>query len=308
MSINISRRDFIAFGAGVATTIGGALALSQWVSRDVPISRPAGNKVNVFLHIPKTGGTSLREHIMDNVKAHQITMPERPENIHHLKKNYSHYLNRHDYIYVRGHFANDWQRFLNDYMQETQCFTMLRDPIARFRSSYQYQVENWLTKGSYIESVAKRTPQNLSDVIDIFDADAQLPVYRNNEFFFEYNDGMTRRLCGAGWNNPYRQTTPAMLDAAKANLKSRFKIIGVTEEYNKFLFLLKNEFDWDIQPSIRKNVAKKKMHVSDIDRDKIAALNQLDIELHAYATQLSERLFEELSPAQQQAYESFITL
>jgi hypothetical protein len=308
MNKKISRRDFITFGAGVATTIGGALAFNQWASRDVPVLRPAGDKVNVFLHIPKTGGTSLREHIMDNVKAHQITMPERPENIHHLKKNYSHYLNNYDYIYVRGHFAHDWQRFLNDYAQETQCFTMLRDPIARFRSSYQYQVENWLIKGSYIETVQSRSPQSLSDVIDIFDADAQRPAYKHNPFFFEYNDGMTRRLSGADWNVAYRQTTPAMLEAAKANLKTHFKIIGVTEHYNKFLFLLKNEFDWDIKPSIRKNVAKKKMQISAIDRDKIAELNQLDIELHAYATQLSERLFEELSPAQQQAYEDFIRL
>jgi hypothetical protein len=50
------------------------------------------------------------------------------------------------------------------------------------------------------------------------------------------------------------------------------------------------------------------MQISARERDTIAELNQLDIELHAYATQLSERLFEELSPAQQQAYESFITL
>ena len=245
---------------------------------------------------------------MNNVKAHQITMPEQPENIYQLKKNYSHALNHYDYIYVRGHFAHDWQRFLNSYKEETQCFTMLRNPISRFRSSYQYQIENWLTKDSYIESVAARSPKNFSDVIEIYDADSRLPAHKYNKFFFEYNDGMTRRLCGADWNVPYRQTTPAMLEAAKANLKNRFKIIGVTEDYNKFLFLLKNEFDWDIKPSIRKNAAKKKMPISDADRLKMAELNQLDIELHAYAKQLSARLFEALSPAQKQAYNAFITV
>mgnify|MGYP003624323423 CR=1 FL=1 len=301
-----TRRDFISFGAGIGATIGGALAMGKWQSRDVPVIRAENNKAQLFLHIPKTGGTSLREHIMDNVKAHQIIMPERPENIWHLKKYYSHYLNAQDYIYVRGHFANDWRRFLNDYTDQTQCITMLRNPVSRFRSSYQYQIEHWAVDGSYAKEILAQSPHSLSDVIDIFDRDAADKNFKHRAFVYEYNDGMTRRLSGEGWNAPYRGTTPAMLQNAKDNLRTRFKIIGVTEEYNKFLYLLKQNYGWDLNPSIRKNAAKKKMAVTDQDRDKINDLNRLDVELHKYAHSLSAEMFAALGDNAPQDYRDFI--
>jgi hypothetical protein len=306
MSDILTRRDFIAFGAGIAATIGGAFAMGKWQGRDMPVIRAEDSKVQLFLHIPKTGGTSLREHIMNNVKAHQIVMPERPENIWHLKKYYSHYLNAQDYIYVRGHFANDWRRFLNDYTDQTTCITMLRNPVSRFRSSYQYQIENWATQGSYAKDIVAQNPRSLSDVIDIFDRDNARKNFKHRAFLYEYNDGMTRRLSGDGWNVPYRSTTPAMLERAKENLRTRFKIIGVTEEYNKFLYLLKQNYGWDLNPSIRKNVAKKKMAITDQDRDKISALNRLDIELHQYAQKLYSDMFAALGANAAQGYQDFI--
>ena len=308
MSDLISRREFIAFGAGVLTTIGGLVGLNQWATRDLPVLREDGSKVQLFLHIPKTGGTSLREHIMRSVKAHQIVMPERPENIWHLTNNYSQYLNAHDYIYVRGHFALDWRRFLGSYQDKTECITMLRNPVSRFRSAYQYQSTHWATKGSYIETVLQRTPETLSNAVDIFNYDASQAGFKHDHFLFEFNNGMTRRLSGEGWNIPYRQTNKAMLEAAKANLKNRFKIIGVTEEYNKFLYLLKNEYGWDLKPSIRKNTTKKKMAITDQDREKILELNALDQELHAYARDLSHELFDKLSDDKKNAYQDFIKI
>lgn len=301
----LSRRDFIAFGAGVTATVGGLFALGQWDSREVPITRTAGDKVQLFLHIPKTGGTSLREHIMKSVKAHQIAMPERPDNIWHLQRYYSHYLNEYDYIYVRGHFAKDWTRFLTDYTDKTESITMLRDPIARFRSAYQYQTAHWATKGSYAERLLARKPENLSAAIDLFDEDHKNGT-ADPHFLMEFNDGMTRRLCGNKWNVPYRETTRDMLDTAKDNLDKHFKIIGVTEDYNKFLYLLKLEYGWKLNPSIRKNATKNKMDVSAKDRDKIAALNTLDIELHAHAKTRADALFNQLSAEDQANYDNFI--
>ncbi len=301
----LSRRDFIAFGLGAATTIGGLVTLGKWQSRDIPVTRAEGNKVQLFLHIPKTGGTSLREHIMKNVKASQIAMPESPSNIWHLQKYYSHYLNDYDYIYVRGHFARDWTRFLTDYTDQTEAITMLRDPIERVRSAYQYQTTHWATKGSYAESLVQRAPENLAAVIDLFDQDNKSGK-ADQHFLMEFNDGITRRLCGKKWAVPYRQTTADMLEAAKNNLDKHFKVIGVTEEYNKFLYLLRVDYGWKLNPSIRKNATAKKLTLSELDIEKISDLNRLDLELYTHAKMRADALFDALSAEERANYDRFI--
>lgn len=306
MSFSLTRRDFISFTLGGTASLVGLFLSYKYQTRPVPIIRPDDSKVTLFLHIPKTGGTTLRHHLDKNVMPARLIVPDTALYVNEIRHRYSHFLNEKDFIYIRGHLEFDWNVFLDEYKEHTQGVIILRDPVSRFRSTYSYQIEKWAYEGMYGKRLVDLRPQSLSEVVDIIKEDVRQKKYSTN-MFYEVNNGMTRRLSGVGTKAPFGEMTPDMLKTAKKNLKERFAVTGLTEEYNKFLYLLVNKLGWDINPSIHKNTSKKKINITEEDRKAILSLNRLDAQLYEYAQTLFEEQWNALGQDKIAQYEDFLS-
>jgi len=76
-----------------------------------------------FLHIPKTGGTTLRQFLEDQFHYDFILRPETWSELLKSKKT-----DLNNFRFIRGHFGISLNQILN---QKPACLTMLRNPIER---------------------------------------------------------------------------------------------------------------------------------------------------------------------------------
>lgn len=95
-------------------------------------------------------------------------------------------------------------------------------------------------------------------------------------------------------------TPSSALDLAKHNLKTRFFMVGITEEYNKSLLILKSMMGWRLSQIIgpKKKVSSYQFHSkiqagSSQLHDLIAENNQLDLELYEFAQELFKEAWSE---------------
>ena len=80
----------------------------------------------------------------------------------------------------------------------------------------------------------------------------------------------------------------ARLTRAKANL-AKVDVVGTTEHYGAFVDVVNDRFGWAVPHDARVNVAPTDGtdRVTESLRRRIAADNALDVDLHAYATELA---------------------
>jgi hypothetical protein len=175
--------------------------------------------------------------------------------------------------FVRCIAGHDIKPFgdLSDIFPGVRYITLLRDPIKRTISQYQYNVE---THGF-----------NLS-----FDEYLGMPWDMNTQ---------TRWIAGSD-----------DIDLAKKNIIRRFFLVGIVEEFDEFLILLKKKLEpLKFRPGYRpQNVAKDKSPIrTDINRhfdkyrEKIIKHNLLDIELYNYVK-------DEILPKEKKEYGSTFEL
>ena len=152
---------------------------------------------------------------------------------------------------IAGHDIKPFSN-LTDIFPGIRYITLLRDPIKRTLSQYQYNVE--------------KLGSNLS-----FDEHLRMPGETNTQ---------TRWIAGS-----------EDIDLAKKNIIKRFFLVGIVEEFDEFLILLKKKLEpIKFRPGYKpQNVSKNNSPIrADINRhfdkyrEKIIKNNLLDIELYNY--------------------------
>ena len=89
------------------------------------------------------------------------------------------------------------------------------------------------------------------------------------------------------------ECTREMLDQAKRNLSRNVAVVGIVEEFDKTLLLLKRTFGWNNIFYKVKNKNKQRLSKNRIDRETlntIEAKNKLDLELYQYGTEIFQSL------------------
>jgi len=233
-----------------------------------PLTAPAV----LFLHIPKAGGQTLGEIVYAQTRGETESesdvlkagvayltygfLKERPLAVPAYALPL---LRRPDLRAVIGHF---WFGLHEHVARPAVYVTALRDPVERVLSLYYYT----------------RLHDSIS--LDEFIAD---PPFR------EVDNDQTRRIAGA--DPEIGECTPAMLDAAKENLR-RFAVAGTIERLDEMLPLLRRRLGWQ-RPAdcCPRNVNPDRPAASALPPATIAAIrkrNELDFELWRYASQLMD--------------------
>jgi hypothetical protein len=240
----------------------------------------AAERTLIFLHIPKTAGTTLSGVLFREYGPSSTSwvLRERLEDFKKLPEERKARMRA-----LGGHMPFGLHEFLPG---PVTYATILRHPVDRAISHYDHVVRD---RQHYLhEGVASR---NMS-----------LEDYVSSGISLEMDNGQTRDLCGAGIElKPYADTgvgfgrcSTEMLELAKKNLQEYFSIVGLSERFDETLILLRRALGWRKTPYyVKSNVGRKRpsdpaAQVSNEARRTIERYNQLDLALYEYAARMFE--------------------
>ena len=231
----------------------------------------------IFLHIPKTGGTTIEYLLAKNYKINGVIHINAPA----LNKNPFALFKKGDLPHViMGHYKTSHllYRFID---RPLVHFTMLRDPVKRVLSYFDY-LQTSPNHGLY-EKASKRS----------------LEEFINGNDMVELSNAQTLRLAGRLSHTPLRPwEIQECFEVAKESLQKRFSLVGLTERYPEFMLMAQRTLGWsDIFHEYR-NISKKKTQIEDIPSsilERIRERNAYDIELYKFATEIFQKRCLQLS-------------
>jgi hypothetical protein len=237
----------------------------------------------IFLHIPKTAGTTLYRILEQNYAKKDIYTFWQDGSIDTFKQLS---VERKAQIrLLRGHAGYGMHAYLPG---PRVYFTMLRDPIKRTISYYHYARR---VPAHYCYDLINRQQMSLLDFV----TSGSDPMADNAH---------TRLLYGleSGQEIPAGQCTSQMLETATHNL-ARLAVVGLAEEFDAKLVLLKRAFGWQKLAYAPQNVADERSKRQPISAETLAALaevNRFDVQLYACARELFHERVQQLGDSFQQ--------
>jgi hypothetical protein len=223
------------------------------------------NQTLIFLHIPKTAGTTLNRIIewQYNPLAIFTMDPYRiratPERLRTLSE-----ARRRGIKMVRGHFYYG----LHDLLPQGGTYmTVLREPVARFLSAYYFLQRRPL------HPMHRKVTSERIGVEDFI----RLTPHRQNL--------QTSMLAGIKSNGTCEDH---VLEVAKENLTKSFSVIGLCERFEESLMLMAATYGWEIPFYENRKVAKSRPKIEARAIEMIKEHNRLDLELYEFARQLFE--------------------
>jgi hypothetical protein len=219
-----------------------------------------------FLHLPRTAGTTLARVIQRQYPS-QATLPLYDSSTgEELGKASAERLD--GLRAVVGHFYFGAHRFLP---KPSTYVTVLRDPVDRVISHY------WFARGDrthYLHEAACRL--SLSDYVMSCDR-------------AEPNNDQARLLCGEYHGSIPDKCTDEMLPVARKHLREHCAVVGLTEDFDRSLIVMKRVLGWRTPFYARQNVTARRPRKPDLSDETlrvIRAYNRLDIELYGDAAAL----------------------
>lgn len=229
----------------------------------------------LFLHVPKTAGSTLRSIIraqypqeatfeMDDVTTHQADFERLPPE------------KRASLRCVMGHIRFGAHAFLP---HPSTYITLLRDPVERMISHY-YFVKSQGPDSRWGEHYLHRR---------VIDDNLSLQDYASIGLDPELDNGQARFISGLWLCSDARE----LLETAKRNLATSFHAFGPTERFDDVLGLFARRLGWAPIAYVRENVSPDRPKKSQVDGQTIRRIeecNAVDMELYDW----SARRFEEM--------------
>ncbi len=242
------------------------------------------NETLVFVHMPKTGGSTLQR-IVDRQFRGRMMFTVEGDSAGTVQASLARLESmdpaaRRGIACLKGHIAFGVHRFFE---QPVRYTTMVRDPVDRVVSHYFFTrstPRHWLHRKVVEERLS------LEDYVHL----------RMREGMANY---YTRVLSGlVNWEDLTRAVADLSTDAlarARANLEAHFSVVGLTERFDESILLMKEAYGWGSVHYVKDNVTPGKPldPVTDREREVILDYNALDVELYAFAKQRLDRAIQD---------------
>ena len=228
--------------------------------------QPPGEAI-IFLHVPKTAGTTLNRLIELEYPISQMYSVDPvlfEWSAAHLWKLPQARLGK--MRMFKGHMLFGLHEVLP---QPATYITVLRDPVERTLSAFYY-MRSYKLHPFYWK------------------------LRRKNWTLEEYVERTTRDnvqckiLAGAEYHGP---CTPEILEKAKQHMDRHFSVVGLSERFEESLALMKLRFGWQLKSYSTFNVTRSRPKKGDLAQstlDLILERNSFDVELYRLAVQRFE--------------------
>jgi len=250
----------------------------------------------IFLHVPKTGGTTLASNLMTNFDKEELlrlypedifenlNIEKTEDNYYKVWSHFKNYLNlltdsKKDKIKViYGHLAYyGIHRFFHK--KTPRYITILRNPVSLVVSYYNFFLGLNSNQRKYVVS-AKSIFSDLNKILPFeawFDG---TNAFKNTEVDCIYRSPENPKI---------NLTSLEKLEISKENL-NKFYFVGLTENPQDFLFIYKLLGIKKFDISKKENVSKKYFVPEDYEKFKreISLKCKLDYELYNYAKELNK--------------------
>jgi hypothetical protein len=228
----------------------------------------------IFLHIPKTAGTTLSYILEKQYEAEKtftiddyLNPDQGGSSIEKFVKLPFEY--RKGIMLLKGHMPFGLHQMLPN---PPIYLTILRNPVDRAISQYYHLLRQ---PDHYLYKTVTANKMTLEDFV----CSRMSP---------ELNNGQTRLLSGVSPADA--ECSVEMLQQAMANLSSRIAVVGLCEMFDKTLMLIKNQLQWKRIPFYcRMNVSRNRPSREDITRRALKLIereNLFDCQLYKYAVKL----------------------
>jgi len=250
----------------------------------------------IFLHIPKTAGTTLRV-IIDNIYNNDSTYYVYPGNKSYVEIEDFDKLSKKEkkkFQFVCGHLDFGFHKHLP---QQCKYITVLRDPVNYTTSLFHHllQKEN-ARNDKHVAAFQKRYK----------DKGLTLQDFITEAMHTDVDNKQTRVLSGERCG--FGQVTGEMLETAKRNLREHFAAVGFTERFDESVILFQKILGWPTPFYARQNVSKKRSSKADLPQETLEIIrrqNEFDIELYRFAQDLFDEQVEKQGPSFQQDVADF---
>lgn len=231
-----------------------------------------GNDQHIFIHVPKTGGTTLRSIVERHYNGKELYRIYDRKSVFNNMDDFMR-LSDEEKKYIKaytGHFSFGLHEYLPG---NARYFAMLRHPVNRVISYYHHEMtfhDNFKDrKVSLIKFINMRNLQ--------------------------VDNLQTRYLSGI--QAPFGGCSEEMLWTAISNIDQHFFSIGINERYDESLSVLATLMDWAESGYVKENVSKgrpSEEFYSQMEINQIINHNRLDMFLYSYAQRKLDRQIRKL--------------
>lgn len=233
----------------------------------------------IFLHIPKTGGMTMRQLLNHHYDQQHIFKYPARKPIQAIQALTT--AERSDIECVYGHLRFGVHRH---FPGSSTYITLLRDPLDRLLSMYYY--------------VRSRPQNRLYDKVKHLSF-AQFVTSPDPQIQTPLQNHQTRMISGRSQPD---------LQVAKRNIRQHFAVVGITESFPESVFIMKKILGWRPVPYTKENVTKRRPRKTPISQDLTAVVeknNALDYQLYQHAKKRLMNQIHNLRPREKQQLRSF---
>ena len=236
-------------------------------------------RCTVFLHIPKTGGVTLRGALRQKYPGRVITLhaPREPERVAELPL-----AERGAARVLTGHLPYGVDRYMP---QACAYITLLRHPIARVVSTYHHVLDH---PQHWFHDDAASAGMSLEEFVEARSGPAD--NLQTRLLSGRVEGELVRRARG---QFEATQLGREALEQARINL-DRFLVVGLTERFDESFILVRRALGWRLPMYATRNAARgpRRRSPGDSAMELIAERDRLDVALYEDAQQLLEAAIE----------------